>query len=134
MISTRAWGVGTHTTSLPGWPTLGSNGWIDGVWAPAEAAINRAEAKASGPNDLVMNSGSREDGPRILAFPAADSVPHCPSEALSLIFWDSRASGSSSSRIRMPTPVPASAVRHRPAPAAVPTAATIQIDAAVVSP
>ena len=25
ILSTRAWGVGTHTTSLPGWPTRGSN-------------------------------------------------------------------------------------------------------------
>ncbi len=41
IASTTAWGVGTHTTSLPAWPTCGSNGfWPVVACANATLAVN----------------------------------------------------------------------------------------------
>ena len=38
ILSTTACGVGTHTTSLPAWPTCGSNGFWPVAVAWADAA------------------------------------------------------------------------------------------------
>src|SRR4051794_13077153 len=53
ILSTSACGVGTQTTSLPAWPTFGSNGaWVVAVCASAAAATSHNPI-ASAPHPLT---------------------------------------------------------------------------------
>src|ERR1700730_5052176 len=52
ILSTRAWDVGTHTTSLPAWPTCGSNGFCEACACAYALAATRHRERVK--NDLRM--------------------------------------------------------------------------------
>ena len=54
ILSTTTCGVGTQTTSLPGWPTSGSN--LCAGWACACASVVKAKASASAAARIIARS------------------------------------------------------------------------------
>src|SRR3984893_14070111 len=87
ILSTRAWDVGTHTTSLPAWPTCGSNGFCEAcACAYALAAIRHRESvkqdrrigcergMACSPAPILRRRPARAHG-RALCLAHANSAP-----------------------------------------------------------
>ena len=73
ILSTTACGVGTHTTSLPAWPTCGSNGFcpVAVPWAYAAPASMKAIARVATTRRVLIEfisisiSGNRADSIRL---------------------------------------------------------------------
>src|SRR5262249_12893725 len=72
IFSTSAWGVGTQTTSLPAWPTIGSKGFSAACWASATPPANttRQTADDNRNNRLAMVNLLSSMNARLVRFQA----------------------------------------------------------------
>src|ERR1043166_2809224 len=86
ILLTSACEVGTHTTSLPAWPTCGSNGAVaDGAWAVTAAALTIKLSASSGRlmensvriSDLPMSKCAIDGGRRDFRSRQAEMIPEC---------------------------------------------------------